>query len=75
MLTEHTANGLAEAPFKNVKRMKDSLLCVHVVVKTLKLEISRCHLADTSKNCTEVRVARAARVLVQIADAVRLTTR
>ena len=26
--------------------MKDSLLCVHVVVKTLNLEISRCHSAD-----------------------------
>ena len=29
--------------------MKDLLLCVHVVVKTLNLEISRCHLADYVK--------------------------
>ena len=26
--------------------MKGLLLCVHVVVKTLNLEISRCHLGD-----------------------------
>ena len=43
-------------------RMKDSLLCVHVVVETLKFEISRCHLEDTSRNCTEERAARAARL-------------
>ena len=29
--------------------MKDLLLCVHVVLKTLNLEISRCHLADYVK--------------------------
>ena len=29
--------------------MKDLLLCVHVVVKTLNLEISRCHLPDYVK--------------------------
>ena len=29
--------------------MKDSLLCVHIVVKTLNLEISRRHLADYVK--------------------------
>ena len=29
--------------------MKDLLLCVHVVAKTLTLEISRCHLADYVK--------------------------
>ena len=31
------------------KRMKYLLLCVDVVVKTLNLEISRCHLADYVK--------------------------
>ena len=31
------------------KRMKDLLLGVHVVVKTLNVEISRCHLADYVK--------------------------
>ena len=36
--------------------MTDLLLCFHVVVKTLNLEISRCHL-----NCIKVRAARAAR--------------
>ena len=51
--------------------MKD-LLCVRVVVKTLNLEISRCHLAEyviwqnTSKNCTKVRAARAARLFFLI---------
>ena len=30
--------------------MKDLLLCIYVVVKTLNLEISCCHLAATSKN-------------------------
>ena len=29
--------------------MKGLLLCVHVVVKTLNLEISRCHLGDDVK--------------------------
>ena len=42
--------------------MKDSLLCVHVVVKTLNFEISRCHLADYAK----VRAARAARLIFLI---------
>ena len=40
--------------------MKDLLLCDHVVVKTLNLEISRRHLQTTSKNCTKVHAARAA---------------
>ena len=36
--------------------MKDLLLCVHVVVKTLNLEISRCHLADQSvcRTCSTI---------------------
>jgi len=38
LLTEHTANGLVEV-----------LLCVHVIVITLNLEISCCHLADYIK--------------------------
>ena len=29
--------------------MKDLLLCVHVVLKTLNFEISRCHLTDYVK--------------------------
>ena len=29
--------------------MKDSLLCVHVITKTLNVEISRCHFADHVK--------------------------
>ena len=41
--------------------MKDLLLCVDVVVKTLNLEISRCLWQATSKNCTKV-CARAARL-------------
>ena len=46
--------------------MKDLLLCALVVVKTLTLEISLCHLATTSKNCTKVRAARAARLFFLI---------
>ena len=45
--------------------MKDLLLCVHVIVKTLILEISRRHLADyrtASNNSTKVRAARVARL-------------
>ena len=49
LLIEHTANGQVEAPLKLILRMKDLLLRVHVVVKTLNLEISRCHLADYVK--------------------------
>ena len=46
LLTEHAANGLVEAPLRNDRF---TVLCVHVVVKTLNLEISRCHLADYFK--------------------------
>ena len=49
LLTEHAANGQVEAPLKLTLRMNDSLLRVHVVAKTLNLEISRCHLADYVK--------------------------
>ena len=49
LLKEHAAKGQVEAPLKLILRMKDLLLCVHVVVKTLNLEISRCHLADYVK--------------------------
>ena len=41
--------------------MKDVLLCVHVVVKTLNVEIW-LSLGETT-NCTKVRAARAARLL------------
>ena len=37
------------AKIKWPTRKKDLLLCVHAVVKTLNLEISRCHLADYVK--------------------------
>ena len=46
--------------------MKDVLLCVHVVAKTLNLEISRCHLADEGKEFAKVRAARAARLFLLI---------
>ena len=42
--------------------MKELRLCVHAVVKTLNLEISRCHLADYVKELSKVRAARAARL-------------
>ena len=53
LLTEHATNGLIEAPLKQMYRMKDLLLCVLVVVKTLNLEISRCYLADYVKELSE----------------------
>ena len=40
--------------------MKDILSCVHVIVKTLNLEISRCYWQTASMNCFKVRTARAA---------------
>ena len=50
--------------------MKDLLLCVHVVIKILNLEISCCHLADYVKAFrrlrTKVRAARAARLIFLI---------
>ena len=49
LLIEHAANGQVEVLFKLILRMKDLLLRVHVVLKTLHLEISRCHLADYVK--------------------------
>ena len=49
LLTEHAAHGLIEAPLKLLQKMKDLLLCVHVVVKTLNMVISRCLLADDVK--------------------------
>ena len=49
LLTDRAANGLVEASLKQIQRMKDLLLFVYVVVKTLNLEISRCHLADYVK--------------------------
>ena len=48
---------------KLIEGMKDLLLRVHVVVKTLNLEISRCHLAE---NSAQVRAARAARLFFLI---------
>ena len=41
--------------------MKDLLLCVHVVIKTLNLKFHVVIWQTTSKRCTKVRAARAAR--------------
>ena len=49
LLIEHAANGQAETLLNLILRMKDLLLRVHVVVKTLNLEISHCDLADYVK--------------------------
>ena len=46
--------------------MKELLSRVHVVVKTLNLEISHCHLADEGKEFAKVRAARAARLFLLI---------
>ena len=50
LLTKYATNGvIGSVPSKLISIRKDLLLCVHVVVKTLNLEISRCHLADYVK--------------------------
>ena len=49
LLTGHAGNGLVQPPLKRISRLKDLLLCVHVVVKTLNLEIPRWHLTDYVK--------------------------
>ena len=46
--------------------MTDLLLGVHVVVKTINLEILRCRLAGLSSNATRVRATRAARLFFLI---------
>ena len=47
--------------------MKDLLLRVHVVAKTLNLKMSRCHLADyNSKNCNKMHAAWTARLFFPI---------
>ena len=46
--------------------MTDLLLGVHVVVKTINLEILRCRLADSSSNATRVRATGAARLFFLI---------
>ena len=66
LLTEYAANGLVEAPLKLIERMKDLLLCVYVVVKTFSLKFHVVIWQTTSKNCTKVRAALAARLVFHI---------
>ena len=42
--------------------MEDLLLSARVVVRTSKINISRCHLAVYVKKCTKKRAARAAQL-------------
>ena len=49
LLTGLAGNGLVQPPLKRISRLKDLLLCVHVVVQTLNLEIPRWHLTDYVK--------------------------
>ena len=39
LMTNYAKNGLVAAPQNEMQRMKELLLCIHVVVKTLNLEI------------------------------------
>ena len=48
------------------KRMKDFLLCAHVVVRTSNLKMLRRRLVDYVKNCTQERASRAARLVFLI---------
>ena len=41
-MTTYAKTELVGASYNEIYRMKDLLLIVHVVVKTLNLEISRC---------------------------------
>ena len=51
LLKNYAKNGPVGATQNLKQRMKDLLLSVNVVVKTLNLEISRCRLADHGKEC------------------------
>ena len=65
LLTEHAARKWTgrSAVEVSIEDERFTVGGVNVVVKTLNLEISRCHLADyTSKNCVKVFAARAARL-------------
>ena len=45
----YATGGLVGAPWYQIEMMRDLLLCVHVVVKTINLEISLSRLADYVK--------------------------
>ena len=49
-MTNYAKNGPVGAPQDLIQRMKDSLMCVHIVVKTINLEI--LSFLTTSKNTT-----------------------
>ena len=49
----YATGGLVGAPWHQIEMMRDLLLCVHVVVKTINLEISRFRLADYVKELYE----------------------
>ena len=53
LLTKHAAKTTGRSTVG--ERMKDLLLCVDVVNKTLNLEISRCHLTDYVKELSKNR--------------------
>ena len=45
LLTEHAANGLVEASLKQISKMKDLMLGVQIIVKTLNLKINYFRVA------------------------------
>ena len=53
-LTEHAANGLVEAPLKQIERRKDLLLCVHVVVKGWFSLAHKHNISITSENTRDI---------------------
>ena len=66
LLTNYAKTGLVVASCNKINGMKDLLLGFYVAVQILNLETSRSRLADTSKNSTEMRAARAARLFFLI---------
>ena len=52
---------MVRTDLKEADRRKDSLLFVHVVVKTLKLVICRCCFDEYGRERYKMRAARAAR--------------
>ena len=56
--------GRSGVQIKNSKKMKNSLLCVHVLCKTLNLVISRCCFAEDGKEILYQNVKHTCRAIV-----------
>jgi len=67
LLIKYAKNEPEGVQLKSILTKNDFLCCVHVVVETLNLDISRgCLTYHTSKKCAQVRVTRGARLFFPI---------